>query len=553
MGSALLTKPEVVADILSTLKRNLNIPVTAKIRMLSSPKQTIALAKTIEACGVDALAVHCRFRDDRPRHRALPSLLLPHIVDAVNIPVICNGDVFQWSDIDRIRAASRCSSVMIGRAALWNPSIFGGRVAKTNKQGNTTSSNADSYYIRNTNNNNTVSADSFSSHPAGFVPLFSCARRLRVLDDVLRFQFPIALAPSQSNSVATATTTQPNTCHMDNINDNTNNGSINGNMADVVDSTSNSIDMKEDELNNVPSSYNSNSNVYPWSRSGELYATPTSTCMPDDLNWEWSDEDLFKTRRAVMHKYIEQNMPDMILGKLNKKYNKYWYPHERRSNRAKRENSEGEEDMDGKDDEEGEEEEDDEDSVYIYDSRSDGITRPVLPAVKRLVKISYSVGNNIGITKYTAAEMLKSHFRVTSSIGFKSIALSKTHKELYAAVSKLSDIESVTGEYKTPFIPRMYEKRVIGKEGSNDGYSKEKGKQGRGEGSHERKEKDGGGVDGEVGDSSERESTNINMDNGDNIKLTGRLNKSKKAKLESIIMMKELEKEKEIDQQMNGG
>ena len=45
MGAALLRAPERAADILNTLRRNLNVPVTAKIRLLSSAAESVELAR----------------------------------------------------------------------------------------------------------------------------------------------------------------------------------------------------------------------------------------------------------------------------------------------------------------------------------------------------------------------------------------------------------------------------------------------------------------------------------------------------------------------------
>lgn len=47
-------------QILTTLRRNLEIPVTCKIRLLRSPQDTVELARRIEKTGVSALAVHGR-------------------------------------------------------------------------------------------------------------------------------------------------------------------------------------------------------------------------------------------------------------------------------------------------------------------------------------------------------------------------------------------------------------------------------------------------------------------------------------------------------------
>ncbi|KAL0377972.1 UNVERIFIED_CONTAM: tRNA-dihydrouridine(20) synthase [NAD(P)+]-like [Sesamum radiatum] len=123
MGAALLTKPDLIHDILTTLKRNLNTPVTCKIRLLNSPQDTVELARRIEKTGVSALAVHGRKVTDRPRDPAKWSEIAD-VVAAVSIPVIANGDVFEYEDFGRIKVATGASSVMVARGALWNASIF---------------------------------------------------------------------------------------------------------------------------------------------------------------------------------------------------------------------------------------------------------------------------------------------------------------------------------------------------------------------------------------------------------------------------------------------
>ncbi|KAI3869949.1 hypothetical protein MKW98_002838 [Papaver atlanticum] len=123
MGAALLSKPELIHDILTTLKRNLNTPVTCKIRLLKSPHDTVELARRIEKTGVSALAVHGRKVEDRPRDPARWNEITD-VVAALSIPVIVNGDVFEYEDFQRIKEATGASSVMVARGALWNASIF---------------------------------------------------------------------------------------------------------------------------------------------------------------------------------------------------------------------------------------------------------------------------------------------------------------------------------------------------------------------------------------------------------------------------------------------
>ncbi|KAL5705535.1 tRNA-dihydrouridine(20) synthase [NAD(P)(+)] [Ranunculus cassubicifolius] len=123
MGAALLSKPELISDILTTLKRNLDIPVTCKIRLLKSSQDTVELARRIEKTGVSALAVHGRQVADRPKDPAKWSGIAD-VVAALSIPVIANGDVFEYEDIQRIKTATGASSVMVARGALWNASTF---------------------------------------------------------------------------------------------------------------------------------------------------------------------------------------------------------------------------------------------------------------------------------------------------------------------------------------------------------------------------------------------------------------------------------------------
>ncbi|KAH0922151.1 hypothetical protein HID58_022169 [Brassica napus] len=123
MGAALLTKPELIHDILATLKRNLDVPVTCKIRLLKSPADTVELARRIEKLGVPALAVHGRKVEDRPRDPAKWDEIAD-VVAALSIPVIANGDVLEYDDFSRIKTATGAASVMVARGAMWNASVF---------------------------------------------------------------------------------------------------------------------------------------------------------------------------------------------------------------------------------------------------------------------------------------------------------------------------------------------------------------------------------------------------------------------------------------------
>lgn len=127
MGAALLSDPEKIEAILKTLVGGVSIPVTCKIRILPSLQETVSLVQRIEKTGVAAVAVHGRFKEERPRH-PIHCDYIQAVAQAVSIPVIANGGsldlVKTHADIEEFRRASGASSVMLARAAMWNASVF---------------------------------------------------------------------------------------------------------------------------------------------------------------------------------------------------------------------------------------------------------------------------------------------------------------------------------------------------------------------------------------------------------------------------------------------
>ncbi|XP_057692253.1 tRNA-dihydrouridine(20) synthase [NAD(P)+]-like isoform X3 [Corythoichthys intestinalis] len=127
MGAALLSNPDKIEAILKNLVSGVSVPITCKIRILPSLEDTLTLARRIEKTGVAAIAVHGRFKEERPRHPVHCDYIRA-VAQAVSIPVIANGGsldlVKSYGDIQAFREATGASSVMLARAAMWNPSVF---------------------------------------------------------------------------------------------------------------------------------------------------------------------------------------------------------------------------------------------------------------------------------------------------------------------------------------------------------------------------------------------------------------------------------------------
>lgn len=124
-GAGLLKDPQKIAAIIKSLVNNLNIPVTAKIRLGwdESTRNYLEVAKILEDNGASAITVHARTRKQEYSGDA-DWQAIGEVKQAVKIPVIGNGDVQSQADVFRLLLQTGCDGVMIGRAAIGNPWIF---------------------------------------------------------------------------------------------------------------------------------------------------------------------------------------------------------------------------------------------------------------------------------------------------------------------------------------------------------------------------------------------------------------------------------------------
>ncbi|VGO21109.1 tRNA dihydrouridine synthase [Pontiella sulfatireligans] len=124
-GAALLKDLPLMGEIIEKVKAAVSLPVSVKTRIgfNRGTADHLEIAKVVEQSGADMIAVHARlaknFHGGDPDWNALGEMK-----QALNIPIIGNGGVFEPADARRMVEASGVDGVMIGRGAIGNPWIF---------------------------------------------------------------------------------------------------------------------------------------------------------------------------------------------------------------------------------------------------------------------------------------------------------------------------------------------------------------------------------------------------------------------------------------------
>jgi nifR3 family TIM-barrel protein len=124
-GSGLLRDLPLVEEILRKVRAAIAIPLTMKFRAGWNDRELVSvnMAKLAEDCGLQAIALHPRTREQGYSGKA-DWTRITEVKAAVRIPVIGNGDILTPEDAVRMVDETRCDAVMIGRTASSNPWIF---------------------------------------------------------------------------------------------------------------------------------------------------------------------------------------------------------------------------------------------------------------------------------------------------------------------------------------------------------------------------------------------------------------------------------------------
>jgi tRNA-dihydrouridine synthase C len=124
-GAALLEDPELLLKIVSAVRRAVpaHLPVSAKMRLgFNDDSRAVECAQAIESGGANELVVHARTKADGYRPPAY-WMRVGDIREAVRVPVVANGEIWNVQDALRCRELSGCHALMLGRGMVTNPGL----------------------------------------------------------------------------------------------------------------------------------------------------------------------------------------------------------------------------------------------------------------------------------------------------------------------------------------------------------------------------------------------------------------------------------------------
>ncbi len=124
-GSGCLRDLDLVQDIIRAVRHAINIPTTVKIRsgFTEETRQPVEIALRCQEAGAMALCLHPRTRTQMYGGEADWDEIAA-VVEALDIPVIGNGDIRSGADARRMREHTGCAGIMIARGSHGAPWIF---------------------------------------------------------------------------------------------------------------------------------------------------------------------------------------------------------------------------------------------------------------------------------------------------------------------------------------------------------------------------------------------------------------------------------------------
>ncbi|WP_113631681.1 tRNA dihydrouridine(16) synthase DusC [Pectobacterium peruviense] len=133
-GATLLKDPELIYQGAKAMREAVpaHLPVTVKIRLgWDSGARQFEIADAVQQAGASELAVHGRTKEDGYKAECINWQAIGEIRKRLSIPVIANGEIWDWQSAQDCMATTGCDAIMLGRGALNVPNLS--RVIKYNE------------------------------------------------------------------------------------------------------------------------------------------------------------------------------------------------------------------------------------------------------------------------------------------------------------------------------------------------------------------------------------------------------------------------------------
>ncbi|KAK6346427.1 hypothetical protein TWF730_010750 [Orbilia blumenaviensis] len=126
-GAFLQEQPDLIYKLINTLHEGLDVPVTAKIRILETKEKTLEYAKMVLDAGASILTVHGRRRDQKSHNTGLADWSYIRYLRE-NLPsetvIFANGNILYNADVEACLEATGADGVMCAETNLYNPAVF---------------------------------------------------------------------------------------------------------------------------------------------------------------------------------------------------------------------------------------------------------------------------------------------------------------------------------------------------------------------------------------------------------------------------------------------
>ncbi|MDX5627259.1 MULTISPECIES: tRNA dihydrouridine(16) synthase DusC [unclassified Brenneria] len=125
-GATLLKDPELIYQGVKAMRAAVpsHLPVTVKVRLgWDSPSRRFEIADAAQQAGATELTVHGRTKEEGYKAECIDWQAIGEIRRRLTIPVIANGEIWDWQSAQACMAATGCDAIMIGRGALNVPNL----------------------------------------------------------------------------------------------------------------------------------------------------------------------------------------------------------------------------------------------------------------------------------------------------------------------------------------------------------------------------------------------------------------------------------------------